>query len=40
MEPEDVDGVDAIQLKVNLKSADFCFIFIDPGYLLSSGLKV
>ncbi len=30
LEPEDVDGVDAIQLKVNLNTGKTLFYFIDP----------
>lgn len=41
MEPEDVDGVDAIQLKVNLKSGKTLFYFIDPDtfYIIRTKVK-
>lgn len=41
MEPEDVDGVDAIQLKVNLQSGKTLFYFIDPDnyYIIRTKVK-
>lgn len=41
MEPEDVDGVDAIQLKVSLKSGKTLFYFIDPDnyYIIRTKVK-
>lgn len=41
MDPEDVDGVDAIQLKVNLSSGKTIFYYIDPEtyYVIRTKVK-